>query len=100
MPAWEYLTVSADLTPDVFDKDGRRGVLAPEQLNAMLNQYGLQGWELVQWENTEAKGSSIQALFIFKRIVASSGKPKNPIGFDTDNDGVPGSKDQYEGKPI
>ncbi len=87
---WDYLTVLADINPLIFDLNGKRGLDA-KLVNDMLCLYGSQGWELVSTQNVNSGGSTIQVLFMFKKLgTAQSVGEHKRIGFDLDGDGLPG----------
>ena len=64
MQTWEYKTIK---TP--FSKGWSSPQLEPTEFDALLNQLGAQGWELVSVFTThQENGRSGEAMAVFKRL--------------------------------
>ncbi len=88
---WEYLTTVTDVRTSVLDINGQKGFDA--QVNtALLNQYGMEQWELVQTTPILANGHTIQIVYFFKRAIRGKAGNLPEIGYDIDHNGLTGSQ--------
>jgi hypothetical protein len=87
---WDYLTVIADLSPTLFDANGKgKFGLDAKEVNNMLAKFGSEGWELVNTTSINSSGTTVQVSFIFKKMgTLQSQSEFRRIGFDIDGDGV------------
>lgn len=62
MNCWEYVTIE-------FDTKGFwGGILNTTDFNATLNEYGRNGWELVNcFDTNQSQGASKKVIAVFKR---------------------------------
>ena len=62
MQTWEYRTIKLET------KGMMGGILDTQSFDALLNQLGSEGWELVTaFDTNQAYGASREAIAIFKR---------------------------------
>lgn len=65
MQRWEYKTIKVETL------GFRGGILDTTEFNALLNQLGLAGWELVSTVGTAmGNGASREVVAIFKRMLS------------------------------
>jgi hypothetical protein len=88
---WEYKTVVTEIRTQTFDIQGVKGFDA-EINQALLNQFGMEQWELVSTNTVTANGHSFQMVYFFKRAISGKNTNLPEIGFDVDKNGLTGSQ--------
>ena len=73
---WEYVILTSSKAGDdiqIIQKDGRLGLIPNRKLVAALNDFGREGWELVEFSpDPDPHVSRIQ--YIMKRQIAANGQ--------------------------
>jgi hypothetical protein len=89
---WEYKTIVQEVRSSTFDLQGQTG-LSPDAIEPVLNQLGMEQWELVSSNTVASAGHTKQILYFLKRPLMLGRAVQTPdIGFDIDQNGLTGSQ--------
>lgn len=88
---WEYKSAINKVSNNVYDQN-KTIEFNVEETDLFLNIMGQQQWELIEINPVINNGDTIQLIYFFKRPLFPKPSDLPDIGYDIDNNDIPGSQ--------